>query len=119
MSICRDSGFNETFVSWFGMVVILEGLDATRVRRKLTGDEESLNSVLEELSWRKRSKTYPKMKKGRLQRVLGAVPSGELWSRASELVQNGIDPLDLLHRRDDEHPRGRCRFCAAKAAVQT
>ena len=119
MSIRGDGGFNENFVSWFGLVVIQEGLDATRVRRKLTGDEESLDAVLEELSFRKRSKIYTKMKKGRLQRALGAVPSGELWSRASELAKNGIDPLDLLHRRDDQHPRGGCRFCAAKAAVQT
>ena len=119
MSICGDGGFNETFVSWVGLVLFHEGLDATRARRPLTPKEESLEAVLEELSWRKLSKIYPKMKKGRRQRVLGAVPSGELWSRASELAKNRRDPLDLIHRRDDQHPRGGCRFCAAKAAVQT
>ena len=118
MSVCGDGEFNDNFVSWLGLVLLQEGLDATRVRRELTDDEESLDVVLEELSFRKLSKIYPKMKKRRSPWVFSAAPSGELWSRASELVDSRVDPLDLLHRRDDQHPRGGCRFCAAKAAIE-
>lgn len=118
MSICGDGGFNENFVSWLGVTVLQEGLDAIEVRRELTDDEESLFSVLSELEYRKRTKMYPKMKKGRLQRVLGAAPSGELWSRARKSIKNGrIDLLDLCPRRDDEHAQARHRFYAAKAAA--
>ena len=119
MSIRGDGGFNENVVSWLGLVLLQEGLDATRVLRKLTDGEEVLEAVLEELSFRKLSKIYPEIEKRRPPTAFSAAPSGELWSRASELAQNGVDPLQLLYRRDDQHPRGGCRFCAAKAAVQT
>ena len=119
MSICDDGGFNETVVSWLGLVLLQEGLDATRARRKLTDEEETLEAVLEELSFRKLSKIYPGIEKRRRPMEFSTTPSGELWSLATELAKNRRDPLDLLHRRDDQHPRGGCRFCAAKTAVQT
>ncbi len=118
MFICGDGGFNENFVSWLGLTVLQEGLEAIEVRRELTDDEESFWSVLVELEYRKSKKMYPKMKKWRLQRALSAVPSGELWSRARKSIKNGrIDLLDLCPRRDDEHARAMHRFYAAKAAA--
>lgn len=118
MSICGDGGFNENFVSWVGLVLFHEGLDAIRARRPLTPKEERLEAVLEELSFRKLSKIYPGIEKRRRPKEFSTTPTGELWSLATELAKNRRDPLDLIHQRDDQHPRGGCRFCAAKAAVQ-
>ena len=112
MPICADGGFNENFVAWVGVNFLLEGLDAIKHKREWTDAEEKFAEVLEQLSVRNLNKIYPEKEARWGLMSLDDLPVIELWERASKIAANKIDPFTLISDRDEEHPRGGCRFCA-------
>ena len=118
MTIFSDSGFTRNYLEWLGVNFLLEGLEAVGRQRELTDFEDDFVMILEELNWRFLEKIYPGSQRC-VPMLFKDLYYEDLWYRASAHLRGEFDPLDLIRHRDEEHPRGGCRFCAAEKKIHS
>ena len=110
MTMTNAAGYDQDYLLWFAANFLLEGLDAIKMQRELTEQEESLFDVLEGLSSHYCDIIFPP--DGQVTSLVPArQPVSDLWARAAAIEQSDLDPLELIGHRDEARPRGGCRFC--------